>query len=149
MEESFDFEASGGVFPLEVFVCKFAGFIRYIESCAVKREASNCFRTPKISRMRDRGRKQRSPRRRTVFALESTAFRSAKYYFSIMAAFDFCARFSPVIDSISYRYSVGLYHGGKRVIIAWFADESSAIDYLARCRFERPHVKYDYLRSLF
>lgn len=58
-------------------------------------------------------------------------------------------RFSPVVDSTPYRYSVAVYRGAKRVIIAWFADECSAIDYLVRCRIDRPCVKFDYLKSLF
>jgi len=53
-----------------------------------------------------------------VLALEGTVFRSAKYYFSIMDYFDFRPRFSPVINSIDYRYSIGAYRGRKRVIIA-------------------------------
>ena len=58
-------------------------------------------------------------------------------------------RFSPVVDSTPYRYSVAVHRGTKRVIIAWFADEFSAIDYLVRCRIDRPRVKFDYLKSLF
>lgn len=65
-----------------------------------------------------------------------------------MDYFDFRPRFSPVIDSVSYRYSVGAYRGKKRIVIAWFADEAPAKDYLIRCRLERPHIKFDYLQSL-
>lgn len=60
----------------------------------------------------------------------------------------FRPRFSPVVNSIPYRYSVGAYRGKKRVVIAWFSDESSAIDYLRRCRSDCPFVKYDCLQSL-
>lgn len=55
-------------------------------------------------------------------------------------------------DSISlknYRWSVGFYRGRKRVTIAWFMDESSAIDYCVNCRRSRPDIKYDHLQSLF
>lgn len=72
------------------------------------------------------------------------------YILYVMDSFDvFRPRFSPVVDSIPYRYSVGVYRGRKRVVIAWFTDESSAIDYLVRCRIERPRVKFDYLQSLY
>lgn len=87
-------------------------------------------------------------RNETVFALESTVFRSAKYYFLIMDYFDFRPRFSPTIDSIPYRYSIGAYRGRKRVVIAWFADETSANDYLIRCRLDHSGIKFDCLRSL-
>lgn len=87
-------------------------------------------------------------RNETVFALESTVFRSAKYYFLIMDYFDFRPRFSPAIDSICYRYSIGAYRGVKRVVIAWFADETSANDYLIRCRLDHPGIRFDCLRSL-
>lgn len=58
-------------------------------------------------------------------------------------------RFSPVVNSAPFRYSVGVYRGGRRVIIAWFKDESDAIDYLDRCRIGRPRAKFDYLKSYF
>ena len=87
-------------------------------------------------------------RNETVFALESTVFRSAEYYFLIMDYFDFRPRFSPVIDNLSYRYSIGAYRGRKRVIIAWFADEISASDYLVRCRLDHPSIRFDCLQSL-
>lgn len=87
-------------------------------------------------------------RNETVFALESTVFRSAKYYFLIMDYFDFRPTFSPVVNSIAYRYSIGAYRGRKRVIIAWFADETSAKDYLVRCRLDYPSVRFDCLQSL-
>ena len=66
-----------------------------------------------------------------------------------MDYFDFRPRFSPIVDSVPYRYSVGAYRGRKRVIIAWFADESPANDYLARCRRTNPYIKFDCLKSLF
>ena len=65
-----------------------------------------------------------------------------------MDYFDFRPRFSPIVDSIPYRYSIGAYRGKKRVIIAWFSDEEPANDYLIRCRFDHPAVKFDCLRSL-
>lgn len=61
----------------------------------------------------------------------------------------FRPRFSPVVNSIPYRYSVAAYRGKKRVIVAWFSDEQAAKDYCLRCRSDRPHIKYDYLQSLF
>lgn len=66
-----------------------------------------------------------------------------------MDYFDFKPRFSPVVDGTPCRFSVGAYRGRKRVIIAWFKDESDAIDYVIRCRIDRPRVKFDYLKSLF
>lgn len=66
-----------------------------------------------------------------------------------MDYFDFRPRFSPVINGAPCRYSVGAYRGKKRVIVAWFLDETAAIDYLSRCRLDHPRVKFDYLRSLF
>lgn len=65
-----------------------------------------------------------------------------------MDYFDLRPRFSPIVDCVSYRYSVGAYRGKKRVIIAWFADKSPAEDYLIRCRLERPYIKFDCLQSL-
>ena len=60
-----------------------------------------------------------------VLAIESTVFRSAKYFFSIMDKFDFRPRFSPVINSVPYRFSIGAYRGKKRVVIAWFSEEET------------------------
>lgn len=65
-----------------------------------------------------------------------------------MDYFVFRPRFSPIIDSIPYRYSIGAYRGKKRVIIAWFSDAVSANEYLARCRLDRPYIKFDCLQSL-
>lgn len=65
-----------------------------------------------------------------------------------MDYFDFRPRFSPIVDCVSYRFSVGAYRGKKRVIIAWFSDENSANDYLARCRRDHSKVKFDCLQSL-
>jgi len=64
-----------------------------------------------------------------------------------MDNFDLRSRFSPVVDSIPYRYSIGVYRGKKRVVIAWFSDEIPARDYLVRCRLDRPSIKFDCLRS--
>nr|DAW10191.1 MAG TPA: hypothetical protein [Microviridae sp.] len=65
-----------------------------------------------------------------------------------MDYFDFRPRFSPIVDSVPYRYSIGAYRGRKRVVIAWFADETSAKDYLVRCRRTTPYIKFDCLKSL-
>jgi len=66
-----------------------------------------------------------------------------------MDYFDFRPRYSLNVNSVPHRYSVGAYRGRKRVIIAWFADETSANDYLVRCRRTNPYVKFDCLKSLF
>ena len=66
-----------------------------------------------------------------------------------MNRFDFRPRFSPIVSSIPYRYSVGAYRGRKRVIIAWFLDEASAVDYCRRCRADRPFIKFDCHQSIF
>ena len=66
-----------------------------------------------------------------------------------MDYFDFRPRFSPIVNGVAHRYSVGAYRGKKRVVIAWFVDRPSANDYLARCRRTNPYVKFDCLRSLF
>jgi len=66
-----------------------------------------------------------------------------------MDNFDFKPRFSPIINGVPHRYSIGAYRGKKRVPIAWFVDEGSANDYLARCRRTNPYIKFDCLRSLF
>lgn len=65
-----------------------------------------------------------------------------------MDHFDFRPRFSPVVDGTPYRYSIGAYRGKKRVVIAWFVDETPANDYLVRCRLDSPYIKFDCLRSL-
>lgn len=59
----------------------------------------------------------------------------------------FRPRFSPVVNSIPYRYSVAAYRGKRRVIVAWFSDEQAAMDYCRRCRSDRPYIKYDCLQS--
>lgn len=66
-----------------------------------------------------------------------------------MDNFDFRPRYSPVIDSAPFRYSVAAYRGRKRVIIAWFNDEVAANDYLTRCRRTNPYIKFDCLKSIF
>ena len=65
-----------------------------------------------------------------------------------MDFFDFRPRFSPVVSSTPFRFSIGAYRGKKRVIIAWFSDEIPANDYLIRCRLDHPLVKFDCLKSL-
>ena len=62
---------------------------------------------------------------------------------------DFRPAFFPIVDGVSYCYSVGAYRGKKRVVIAWFAEEGPASDYLSRCRLDHPGIKFDYLRSIF
>lgn len=62
---------------------------------------------------------------------------------------DFRPRFSPIVDSSPYRYSIGVYRGKKRFILAWFADEGSANDYLVRCRRDHSGFIFDCLKSLF
>lgn len=66
-----------------------------------------------------------------------------------MDYYDFRPRHSPVINGAPCRYSVGAYRGKKRVVIAWFIDESSANDYLVRCCRSNPYIKFDCLTSLF
>lgn len=66
-----------------------------------------------------------------------------------MDTFDFRPRYSPVINSEPYRYSIGAYRGKKRVIIAWFVDKTSADDYLVRCCRTNPYIKFDCLKSFF
>jgi len=66
-----------------------------------------------------------------------------------MDYFDFRPRFSPIVNGAPHRYSIGAYRGKRRVVIAWFADEASANDYLTRCRLSNPYIKFDCLESLF
>ena len=66
-----------------------------------------------------------------------------------MDEFYFRPRFSPIVDGNPYRYSIGAYRGRKRVVFAWFVDETSANDYLVRCRRTNPYVRFDCLKSLF
>jgi len=124
---------------LGAFVLKITEFIRYI-GCVVKPWSSKTRSVPAVKAVERRNE--------TVFALESTVFRSANYYCLIMDIFDFRPRFSPVIDSIPYRFSVAAYRGRKRVVIAWFSEEEPANDYLIRCRLDYPAVKFDCLKSL-
>lgn len=65
-----------------------------------------------------------------------------------MDYFDFRPKFSPIVDNLPYRYSIGAYRGRRRVTIAWFLDDRSANDYLARCRRTNPYIKFDCLKSL-
>ena len=66
-----------------------------------------------------------------------------------MEYFEFRPRFSPTVNGRPCRFSIGAYRGKKRVIIAWFADQYAAYDYLARCRRDNSRVKFDCLQSLF
>lgn len=140
MVRFFDYEALGRVFPLlRVFILELTEFIRYIDR-EVEPWSSKTRSVPAVKAVERRNE--------TVFALESTVFRSVKYCFLIMDYFDFRPRFSPVVNSIPYRYSIGAYRGRKRVVIAWFADEISANDYLIRCRLDHPSIRFDCLQSL-
>lgn len=65
-----------------------------------------------------------------------------------MDYFDFRPKFSPIVDGVPYRFSIGAYRGKRRVVIAWFLDEVSANDYLIRCRLDHPMVKFDCLQGL-
>lgn len=62
---------------------------------------------------------------------------------------DFGPKFAPIINGSPLRYSVAMYRGKKRIIVAWFADETPAIAYLARCRRDNPYAEFDCLQSLF
>lgn len=62
---------------------------------------------------------------------------------------DFRPRFSPIVNNVPHRYSVGAYRGRKRVVVAWFIDEFAAHDYLIRCRLDYSKIKFDCLKSLF
>lgn len=62
---------------------------------------------------------------------------------------DFRPRFSPIINGSHLCYSVAMYRGKKRIIVAWFADETSASEYLIRCRRDNPYAKFDCIQSLF
>ena len=66
-----------------------------------------------------------------------------------MDYFDFRPKASPIINGVPHHYSVAAYRGKKRVVIAWFVDESSANDYLVRSRRMNPYIKFDCLKSLF
>lgn len=66
-----------------------------------------------------------------------------------MDNFDFRPKFSPIIGSSSFPFSIGAYRGERRVVIAWFPDKVSAKDYLARCRRAHPRIKFDCLQSLY
>lgn len=65
-----------------------------------------------------------------------------------MYQFDFRPKFSPIVNGTPCRFSIGAYRGKKRVVVAWFVDESSAEDYLIRCRLDHPCIKFDCLQSL-
>lgn len=66
-----------------------------------------------------------------------------------MDSLDFRPRFSPIIDGSPLRFSIGMYRNKKRIIVAWFADETPALEYLARCRRDNRYAKFDCLQSLF
>ena len=50
---------------------------------------------------------------------------------------------------IKFRWSVGLYSGKKRIIIAWFEHIDEAAEYLASARKSHPGRLYDILQSVF
>lgn len=58
-------------------------------------------------------------------------------------------RACPLVEGRPFRYSVGFYRGRKRLTLAWFADESSALDYCIRTSRQYPQFKVDVLKSLF
>lgn len=67
-----------------------------------------------------------------------------------MDIFDaFRPRTAPVVEGRPLSYSVAAYRGKKRVVIAWFSDETSAFDFVTRCRIDHPDIKYDCIKSLF
>lgn len=65
-----------------------------------------------------------------------------------MDCIEFRPSFSPIINGSPLSYSVGMYRGKKRIIVAWFADETPALEYLVRCRRDNPYAKFDCLQSL-
>ena len=58
-------------------------------------------------------------------------------------------RSRPFAEGVPLRYSVGFYRGKRRIVIAWFVDESAATDYLLRFRRDHPQFKADLLKSFF
>lgn len=73
MEKFFEYESPGRVFsPPGVFVLKLTEFIRYIDR-VVEPWSAKTRSVPAVEAV--------ARRNETVFALESTVFRSAKYYF--------------------------------------------------------------------
>lgn len=48
-----------------------------------------------------------------------------------------------------YRFSVGYYHGKRRVVFAWFESLEAAMDYALRTSADKPHLKIDVLESIF
>jgi len=66
-----------------------------------------------------------------------------------MDNFNFRPSFAPIINDSPLRYSVAMYRGKKRIVVAWFSSEAPALDYLARCRRDNPYAKFDCVQSLF
>lgn len=58
-------------------------------------------------------------------------------------------KFCPIVSGSPLRWSVGVYERRRRVVIAWFELESSALSFLKKARAQRPDLKFDYLQSLF
>lgn len=50
---------------------------------------------------------------------------------------------------IEFRWSVGIYHRDKRIIIAWFEHIDDATEFLVSCRKAHPTRFYNILQSLF
>lgn len=50
---------------------------------------------------------------------------------------------------IKFRWSVGLYCGKKRVVIAWFEHVDEAAEFLVSARKSHPGRFYDILQSIF
>ena len=57
--------------------------------------------------------------------------------------------YGPRSGDIKFRWSVGLYFGKRRTIIAWFEHIDEAAEYLASARKSHPDRFYDILQSIF
>lgn len=55
----------------------------------------------------------------------------------------------PRSGDIKFRWSVGIYYHGNRIIIAWFEHIDDAAEFLVSCRKAHPTRSYDILQSLF
>lgn len=65
-----------------------------------------------------------------------------------MDAFDLL-KVAPLAPNRFIRYSVGCYKGRKRIVVAWFEDESRAVAYREYLAGRFPRLRFDYLRTLF
>lgn len=57
--------------------------------------------------------------------------------------------YGPRSGDIKFRWSVGIYHQDKRIIIAWFEYIDDAAEFLLKCRKDHPDVMFDILQSLY